>query len=196
MKNKKGFTLIELIAVIALLAVILLLIVPNVINILDEGRKDAFVNQVQSIMRATENQYGLDTVLKMDSYVYCSDYELLEGNSNPSYLNKSDFKSNNLLAYSGPIARGFEVVPFLGEPCKPLDLNLNAVKYVVVVNKRGKIVKVGVQDDNYCYVTEDPSIVIDKDDLEEGVLSCNNYGECSCGEGSGNGSGSGGYVIK
>ena len=49
MKNKKGFTLVELLAVIAILAVILLLIVPNIVDMFNNGKKDAFIRQVQSV---------------------------------------------------------------------------------------------------------------------------------------------------
>lgn len=42
-KNKKGFTLIELVVVVAILGVLALLVVPNVINRIDEA-KDAVLN--------------------------------------------------------------------------------------------------------------------------------------------------------
>ena len=55
--NKKGFTLVELLAVIAILAILMLLVTPNILNMFTEGRKDAFVTQVQSVWRAAEQQY-------------------------------------------------------------------------------------------------------------------------------------------
>lgn len=55
--NKKGFTLVELLAVIAILAILMLLVTPNILSMFTEGRKDAFVTQVQSVWRAAEQQY-------------------------------------------------------------------------------------------------------------------------------------------
>lgn len=42
-KNRKGFTLIELVVVVAILGVLAMLVVPNVINRIDEA-KDAVLN--------------------------------------------------------------------------------------------------------------------------------------------------------
>lgn len=38
MKNKKGFTLVELLAVIVLLSIIMIIVVPNVLNALNSGK--------------------------------------------------------------------------------------------------------------------------------------------------------------
>ena len=45
MKNKKGFTLIEILAVIALIGVIMLLIIPNVVNLFKRAQKSAFYDE-------------------------------------------------------------------------------------------------------------------------------------------------------
>ena len=181
MKNKKGFTLIELIAVIALLAVILLLIVPNVVNILGEGREDAFVNQIQSIMRASENEYGTNLVLKKKASIYCSDPEIFNGGSYDDFTFDTAYTSEGgmLLAYN-IAAPFFDQIIGGSDPCVPLDLNLSAVKYIIAVNNQGKITAVGVQDKNYCYVSNNPSIEVDKDDLSSGELICEGrYCYCS-----------------
>ena len=44
--NKKGFTLIEILAVIAILAVLVTLVVPRVINYYHKSKKDMFLNEV------------------------------------------------------------------------------------------------------------------------------------------------------
>ena len=54
--NKKGFTLVELLAVIAILAILLLLVTPNVLNMFTNGRKDAFITNVQSVWRTATEQ--------------------------------------------------------------------------------------------------------------------------------------------
>ena len=57
MESKKGFTLVELLAVIAILAILMLLIMPNVLNMFQNGRKDAFITQVQTVWRTANTQY-------------------------------------------------------------------------------------------------------------------------------------------
>lgn len=57
MKNKKGFTLIEITAVIALIGVLMLLIVPNVAKSLREGRKNLFYDDVVSVLASATTTY-------------------------------------------------------------------------------------------------------------------------------------------
>ena len=52
MKNKKGFTLVELLAVIVILAVIALIATPQVLRIIEEARKGAFEQTIYSIIKA------------------------------------------------------------------------------------------------------------------------------------------------
>lgn len=73
MKDKKGFTLVELLAVIAILAILMLLVTPNVLNLFKEGQKDAFVTQVQRVMKAAETQYITDVMAGNAPGPYCSE---------------------------------------------------------------------------------------------------------------------------
>ena len=57
MKNKKGFTLVELLAVIAILAILMLLIMPNILNLFQNGRRDAFITQVQTVWQTATQQF-------------------------------------------------------------------------------------------------------------------------------------------
>jgi type IV pilus assembly protein PilA len=52
MKNNKGFTLVELLAVIVILAVILLIAVPNVFGIIDKSRSDTLVSNAKMMASA------------------------------------------------------------------------------------------------------------------------------------------------
>ena len=60
MKNKKGFTLVELLAVIVILAVLVLLAVPSVIKMLDNTKKNAFIVEAENIIKAGKNAYASD----------------------------------------------------------------------------------------------------------------------------------------
>jgi prepilin-type N-terminal cleavage/methylation domain-containing protein len=51
-RDIKGFTLVELLAVIVLLAIILLIAVPNVLGIIDKSRGDANIRQQGLILGA------------------------------------------------------------------------------------------------------------------------------------------------
>ena len=74
--NKKGFTLVELIAVIAILSILLVMALPQVLELFNDSREGAFITQVQSIYRAAEEQYVSDQLLpNVDSTAtrYCRD---------------------------------------------------------------------------------------------------------------------------
>ncbi len=49
MKSKKGFTLVELLAVIAILAILVVLALPNVINMFNQARKETFVTEAKKV---------------------------------------------------------------------------------------------------------------------------------------------------
>ena len=56
MKNKKGFTLVELLAVIVILAIIIILVVPNVFTAMEKAKKNAFVIEARKVINAGMNQ--------------------------------------------------------------------------------------------------------------------------------------------
>lgn len=57
MKNKKGFTLVELLAAMIILGLILGVAVPNVIKILDNSRNDAYINDAKNLLSLAEYKY-------------------------------------------------------------------------------------------------------------------------------------------
>ena len=74
--NKKGFTLVELIAVIAILSILLVMALPQVLELFNDSRESAFITQVQSIYRAAEEQYVSDQLLPNEGTTatsYCKD---------------------------------------------------------------------------------------------------------------------------
>ena len=65
MKNKKGFTLVELLAVIAILAILVIMALPAVLRMFNNARRDSFTNEVNTVIRTARQQYllsgGTDT---------------------------------------------------------------------------------------------------------------------------------------
>ena len=59
MKNKKGFTLVELLAVIAILAILVIMALPAVLRMFNSARKDSFTNEVNTVIRTARQQYLL-----------------------------------------------------------------------------------------------------------------------------------------
>lgn len=58
-RTKKGFTLVELLAVIVILAIILAIAIPSITSLVDNSRKDAFTSNVKLIIKGI--QYKLLT---------------------------------------------------------------------------------------------------------------------------------------
>lgn len=52
--NKKGFTLIELIAILAILGILLTIIIPNVINVLSDSNEKLYNMQIEAIEDAAK----------------------------------------------------------------------------------------------------------------------------------------------
>ena len=90
--NKKGFTLVELLAVIVILAVLILIALPNVMSIMNNARNNAFKDEAAAFISAAENQYMSDnaTGCKLYSYDYSekSDHTY---NDNRSAISGTDF---------------------------------------------------------------------------------------------------------
>ena len=47
--KKKGFTLVELLAVIAILAILVIMAVPNVINLFNDAKLRTFISETESL---------------------------------------------------------------------------------------------------------------------------------------------------
>ncbi len=67
---KKGFTLIELLAVIIILAILMIIAVPNILSTLATARSSAFITQAQSIYKAAEKQYMIDSMSETAASCY------------------------------------------------------------------------------------------------------------------------------
>lgn len=96
--NKKGFTLVELLAVIAILAILMLLITPNVLKMFTDGKKDVFSTQVQRIWKAADSQYITDSMKGNTPGTYC--YEgPRDSKEDREGENKLSVSESNLMYY-------------------------------------------------------------------------------------------------
>ena len=55
--KKKGFTLVELLAVIAILAILVILALPNVMNMYVRAKKNTFLTEAQNVLKESSNKF-------------------------------------------------------------------------------------------------------------------------------------------
>lgn len=131
MKNKNGFTLVELLAVIVVLAIILVLAIPNVLESLSSSKKKNFDNYTNKIVKAVEEE-GVKKQLSGNSepvQVYNIETDLgLASTGNykgVAIVDKSDanVRKCSLTMWDGE----FEVVDF--DFCKNQDSKIPIVEY-------------------------------------------------------------------
>ena len=69
MKNNKGFTLVELLAVIAIMAILLVIALPNVLKMFNESKEKIFLTESKSVFKEALNQTIRDR--HFSDVVYC-----------------------------------------------------------------------------------------------------------------------------
>ena len=68
--NKKGFTLVELLAVIAIVAVLVIVALPNVIEMFNGAKESTFTTELKKIYRGAEEEYISDAFSSSGTVVY------------------------------------------------------------------------------------------------------------------------------
>lgn len=58
--NKKGFTLVELLAVLIILSLILFIVAPNVLNMIERGKKQKFLSDAEEMISMAKYKSKLD----------------------------------------------------------------------------------------------------------------------------------------
>lgn len=71
MKNKNGFTLVELLAVIVILGVIITIAIPNVVSTLEKNKKETFLEDAEKMISSAEYKIRSDTKIE-----YPNDYSI------------------------------------------------------------------------------------------------------------------------
>lgn len=88
--SKKGFTLVELLAVIVILAVILVIAVPKVLTTINDSRKSTFVSSAKLVAASAEKRKILNNLFEIDEDITCEKV---------ANLNKFDYESCDITFY-------------------------------------------------------------------------------------------------
>ncbi len=94
MKDKKGFTLVELLAVIAILAILVIIALPNVLKMFRDAKVNTFTREVQNIIRSAEDKYVSSSIGNKEIKCFDSSTNVLnlDGRSNILYVVKFNDK--------------------------------------------------------------------------------------------------------
>ena len=87
MKKKKGFTLVELLAVIVILAVILIIAMPKISDVIKNSKEASLETTAKLIANQAEKKYTENQVLDNSSTIKCSDVVK---------INNTDYESCNI----------------------------------------------------------------------------------------------------
>ena len=71
--NKKGFTLVELLAVIAILAILVIIALPNVLGMFNNAKKSTFNTETQNIFKQAQTDFVQDSITAAGAQIYCQD---------------------------------------------------------------------------------------------------------------------------
>lgn len=101
--SKKGFTLVELLAIIVVLAVIALTTTPMIIGSLDNARKNTFKSSVEGMIRAvqtnqSENDYGAEKYVVNNGAITTSKGTKLSVKGGTSESGTLDMSEDGLVA--------------------------------------------------------------------------------------------------
>ena len=116
MKTKKGFTLVELLAVIAILAILVIIALPNVMGMFRNAKKNSFITEVKEIYKTAESTWMSDSMFDTNEKAYsrctsgCSNPLDLSGREELEYYIKLDKagKVTDLYATDGTYQYSYE----------------------------------------------------------------------------------------
>jgi len=148
MKNKKGFTLIEVLVVVVILAILTILVLPNLMDTFNESKKNSFTNEIRTLYSATESGWVEDFKNNKTDIVYaktsegaCEHSLKLTGRSNVNYYIKVDKKGLIIEYYAED---GTYQYTYFGEGLKKEQIQ-NALEVTKITNnQRVKITCDGV----------------------------------------------------
>ena len=102
--KRKGFTLVELLAVIAILAILVIIALPNVMGMFNTAKENSFKTEVKEIFKVAQNQWMQDSMYSTNIKSYsrcdngCNNSLDLSGRSDLKYYIEVD-KSGGITKY-------------------------------------------------------------------------------------------------
>ena len=160
MKKKKGFTLVELLAVIVILAVILIIAMPKISDVIKNSKESSLETTAKLIASQAEKKYTENQVLDNSSTIKCSDVVKINNTDYESCNITFDSKGNAKVTIVGKGKfEGLQVVDGTKDSAKASvkeDVVETAAKYFsyeeveVKVDKTTTISSVEVEDVNKC----------------------------------------------
>ena len=152
MKNKKGFTLVELLAVIAILAVLVIIALPNVMKLFRGARKDTFLNEVKSMLTGAESAY-LSEVITHNRKI-----NIVASNEELTNLANSNLKPNESPKISGK-----------------MDYDNQKIDYYIELDSKGKPVKYIFTNGSFAVFSIKGKLELDKIDILEENIKVEDY---------------------
>jgi prepilin-type N-terminal cleavage/methylation domain-containing protein len=130
--KKKGFTLVELLAVIAILAILVIIALPNVLGMFNQAKKNTFVTELQSIYDTAATQFVSDSMGDMSKWSGGITYARVSGTR---------------------VAQSTE------SGYKLLDLQgTNAIDYYIHFNLAGEVTEFYATDKQYQFIYNGPGL--------------------------------------
>lgn len=105
--NKKGFTLVELLAVIVILALIMVLTVPTILDQMNSARQSSFLLYAEEMLKTAQTKYQSD-LLVGESPASCYDFATLTGSSNV----QQQYKGKVIVADTNAATLTFKIVMY------------------------------------------------------------------------------------
>lgn len=83
--NKKGFTLVELLAVIVVLAFVMVLAAPSVLSSMNSARQSSFMLYAEKMLNSAQSRYQADQLVNLMPDTYCYNISKLSDSKNAQY---------------------------------------------------------------------------------------------------------------
>ncbi|MEZ2716866.1 prepilin-type N-terminal cleavage/methylation domain-containing protein [Niallia circulans] len=130
-KNEKGLTLIELLAVIVILGIIAAIAIPSISGIIQNSKEDAVRADAITILNAAKNYAAANDVSKIEGG------KITQAQIDSSYVNNLEITSfsvdvtdNEFKLTAGPVKAGKKTIEFKGASIKNIN-DKNATTVVV-----------------------------------------------------------------